>query len=748
MVTVQQSRASEGDDDAGITGSGTARTGAAGPKAGSSAGDPGGPGDSSPAAEDADADRAPTVPGPRAARREEALPGGARAASKAAGTSSGPSACTGPDEGADPAGSGGPSGPARDGSAGRPRPRRMRRFRAAVAPLLRPLAPLGPLLRHPVAAPVLLATALHLLWFWFVASSGGDLAAQDAWAEFVGRHPDSAYNLAWYGGLHPFSYSVLSPYLMAAIGVRTTLILAGILSAGLLGLLLRRVLRRPLAPALWGAFSFACDAASGRVTFALGALFGLGAVALVWAWPRRWWRPSGGLRWTRGIAAALLAALATMGSPVDGLFLEVVAAALFLEKRRQGAYAIAVAPPLVVGVSAIFFPFQGMQPMPWWSVLFPLIVAGPLFFCVPRSWRTVRIGAAVYALGVVLTWLIPSQVGSNVERLGLLFGCVAILAAAPLVVRDWRSTRGVALAGAFVVTAGWQVGVPTYDVLATTPKTSWAHELAPLTDQLKKVDADRGRVEVVPARSHREASALVPYVNLARGWNRQADTDRNPIFYENGGLNADSYHRWLQRWAVRYVVLPADPPDPAGAGEARIVKSGQPYLHQVWGDANWRLYRVADPKPLADPPARVRHAGADGVTVRVRKPGSVLVRIPWSPWLGLVDARGHVVPSPRDIDRNRHGCLREARPTVGGPPPQGAGKPVKDTWTLLDAPHAGTYRLAAPYRLPRGTACPDADTGGHGKGGGGAEDGGHGGDEGKDGKSSEGGTGVERGAGD
>lgn len=50
----------------------------------------------------------------------------------------------------------------------------------------------------------------------------------------------------------------------------------------------------------------------------------------------------------------------------------------------------------------------------------------------------------------------------------------------------------------------------------------------PLVNQLQEAGAEKGRVEVVPARSHREASALAPYVNLARGWNRQADMERNP----------------------------------------------------------------------------------------------------------------------------------------------------------------------------------------------------------------------------
>ncbi|NUR68040.1 MAG: MFS transporter, partial [Streptomyces sp.] len=83
------------------------------------------------------------------------------------------------------------------------------------------------ILRHPVLSFTVLSGGLHIMWFFVFANSGGDLAAQDAWAEFVGRHPDSAYNLAWYGGMHPVSYSVVSPYLMSVLGVRTTMMIAG-----------------------------------------------------------------------------------------------------------------------------------------------------------------------------------------------------------------------------------------------------------------------------------------------------------------------------------------------------------------------------------------------------------------------------------------------------------------------------------------------------------------------------------------
>lgn len=175
----------------------------------------------------------------------------------------------------------------------------------------------GLLRRHPVLVATAVAALLHVIWFFSFANSGGDLAAQDAWAEFVGRHPDSAYNLAWYGGMHPVSYSVVSPYVMYMIGVRTTMMVAGTVSAGLLALILTRCrgsVREPLWPALAGVYGLLCNALSGRVTFGLGAMFALGAVAAVFCWPRKWAE----LRWAKAAVAAPLAASPPPPAPSPG----------------------------------------------------------------------------------------------------------------------------------------------------------------------------------------------------------------------------------------------------------------------------------------------------------------------------------------------------------------------------------------------------------------------------------------------
>ncbi|MEU2739297.1 MFS transporter [Streptomyces sp. NPDC007095] len=560
-------------------------------------------------------------------------------------------------------------------------------------------------LRHPVAFVTVVAGLLHVVWFFTFANSGGDLAAQDAWAEFVGRHPDSAYNLAWYGGMHPVSYSVVSPYLMSVLGVRTTMMIAGTISAGLLTMILirSRAIRQPLAPAFAGVFALICNAISGRVTYGLGMVFGLAAAAVVFCWPHRWRYK----RWAKALCAAPLAALATAASPVAGLFVGLVAAALFLQKRRPGAYALGIAPTVVVALSAWLFPFSGTQPMSFGSASLPLISAGLVFALVPKEWKTVRITAAVYGLAVLLVWLISSQIGSNITRLAMLLEGVVLLAALPFTVPKSRKWYVTVLAFAGFV--GWIGFKSVDDIIHTTPAASWARELAPLVNQLQVVGAEKGRVEVVPARSHREASALAPYVNLARGWNRQADMERNPLFYDDT-LNSANYHEWLQRWAVHYVVLPKGEPDgDGGERERQLVQRGMPYLRQIWGDANWQLFSVTDPMPLADPPAVVDRAEQGELTIEVKKAGRVLIRIPYSPWLGLVDAKGKSVKPPQETQKSKHraegkpktydnlnGCLMETPENASG-----------DKWTELLAPAPGTYRLAAPYQLPRGTPCPE-----------------------------------------
>ncbi|MEI5102863.1 MFS transporter [Streptomyces sp. PmtG] len=488
----------------------------------------------------------------------------------------------------------------------------------------------------------------------------------------------------------------------------------GTISAGLLALILTRsrAVRRPLWPALYGTLALVGNAISGRVSFGTGVMFGLAAVAVVFSWPTEWRSRRGFHRLGRAGLVALLSGLATASSPVAGLYVGLVAVALWLTGRRPAAYALGGTPVLVVGLSHWLFPFSGTMPMTLAKTILPILCSAAVFVFIPKEWRTVRIVSVFYAVGIALVWLIPSQIGSNMTRFGMIFGGVALIAAVPkikvprLAMLRLIGYRWAVLAMAIVIVTVWQGSQAANDIIANRPANSWTRQLPPLLRQLDRFEADRGRVEVVPVRSHREASALAPHVNLARGWNRQADKERNPLFYdEDKSLSPAEYRQWLRRWAVQFVVLPKENPDNAGEAEAKLVAGGLPYLEQVWSNTNWKLYKVRDPQPLAAPAATVKRLQAEEIVLQVHKPGKVFVRIPYSPWLGLIDRYGSNVEKPQKGDEgtpavNVDGCLSKMEQE------EKEGQP-HDEWTVLHAPRAGEYRIGARYKLPRGTPCPD-----------------------------------------
>ncbi|CAL9594100.1 hypothetical protein [Streptomyces sp. enrichment culture] len=483
--------------------------------------------------------------------------------------------------------------------------------------------------RHRVPLLATLPTIpLYAVWWAFLATGGGDLAAQEAWADFASNHGGSAYGLFWYGGMHTANYSVVSPYLMALVGVRTVTVVSGLAASWLAAVLLvRSGVRRPVWPALLASLALWCDVASGRATFALGVALALAAcVPLVRE--RRLWLGAG------------YAALATMASPVAGLFLAVVGAAFLLVRDWGRALVLLIPPAAVVGLTTLFFPFTGEQPMPAGRIWPPVLLGLAVTVLAPRTWRVARWSGAVYALGTVLTYLIASPVGTNVERFAELFAPAVLLAALlsgpPALTgeRVRRLARGL-LAVALVYSVWWVGGKTVSDLRVSTVVPAWAAETDGVVAALEGLGADRTRVEVVPARNHREATLLAPHVNLARGWNRQLDVERGRLFYD-GTFSAATYREWLDRWAVGFVVAPLGRPDGPAQAEAKLVRDPElrpEWLEPVWRDAHWQVYRVRDAVPLVSAPGTVVSTGPADLVLRVARPGAVTVRVAWSPWL-------------------------------------------------------------------------------------------------------------------
>ncbi|MFF1919863.1 hypothetical protein ACFVW8_04720 [Streptomyces sp. NPDC058221] len=507
---------------------------------------------------------------------------------------------------------------------------------------------------------VAVVVPLYVVWAAVLATGGGDLAAQLAWSGFTARHPESAYNLSWYGGIHTAGYSVFSSYLMAFLGVRTVSVAAGIAGSWLMALLFVRTgTRHPVLPSVLASITLWCNVASGRTTFALGVTIGLVACLYV----------------RRTVVPVAAGALATMASPVAGLFLVVAGAAYLLDRQwRKGAVLI-VPFFVVVGAIALLFPGGGEQPMHSGRLWMPLVVCAALAAAAPpgREWRVTRYGAVVYAVGVLLTFLVASPIGTNVERLLGLVAVPVLLAALLALVRDRSWVRITVIAVALGLSANWLADKTMDDLTVSDRVPSWAAHTDGVVRELHRRGAGRTRVEVVPARNHREATVLARHVNMARGWNRQLDVERGRLFYD-GTLSPATYRAWLDRWAVGYVVLHHGKPDGPAEAEAALVRRGLPWLRRVWQDDGWTVYRVRDAVPLVPAPAEVLSSDEADLVVRVPKAGSVTVRLAYSPWLRA-----------RQVGRaGAVGCLRQ-----------------DGEWTELTVPRGGTYRLDSAYGLSR-----------------------------------------------
>ncbi|WP_246430699.1 hypothetical protein [Streptomyces rectiverticillatus] len=478
--------------------------------------------------------------------------------------------------------------------------------------------------RPPASVPVPVGVVLAVLplygvWALWLATSGGDLAAQVAWAQFARAYPDSAYNLSWYGGMHVANYSLLVPHLMSWAGLRAVGVCAGLAATWAVAALVCRIreVRAAFWPALLGGVAVWCNIASGRVTFAVG--LAAAALAVLWA--------------TSASVArcALAAGTATAASPLAGLFLCTVGVALLLRRSSRAGWALLLPAAGVQAAVTAAFPFWGEQPLPAPAALVPLAACVVAFAAAPHSWKTARMTAAVYGAGTLAVCLLAGPVGSNIERFALVAGAPFMLAARlSTAARPWH--RPAVLTAATVLLSTWTLGKTAYDLRLYTPVPAWASHTAPLTAALHRMQADRSRVEVVPARDHREAWILGQDFHLARGWNRQLDVTRGRLFYD-GTLTAATYRHWIDHWAVGHVVLHSGRPDGPAEAEAALIRSRPPWLRKVWSDAHWTVYAVRDPAPLVSAPARVLHVDGATITLATDAPATYTLRLPYSPWL-------------------------------------------------------------------------------------------------------------------
>ena len=439
---------------------------------------------------------------------------------------------------------------------------------------------------------------LHLL---LRPRTGTDIAAQIARASFADAHPFTPVDLSWYSGVHPYGYSLLAPYVMAFVGIGLTGWLAAIAGAALLGRLLRDT-AHPFAGSALGGFFAVANVVSGRTSFALGAVAALAALVLL---PRR-------------VPAGVAAVLSALLSPVAAAFLGLAAAVLVL-RRLRGGWTLGLCASLPVAALGLLFPSGGVQPYEAASAPYA-VVAGLVLAALTHS-PALRLGGLLYALAAGLLVLLSDPFGSNILRLGLLLAAPLVVATAT---EHWRLVAPVT--AALVL---WQVQPPYADLRAKRPPSFVALNRALL-------DLDVKRVEVVPLRDHGEAAFVAPVVPLARGWSRQIDTARNPLFYR-GGLDAREYARWLRDNGVDAVALgPSARADSGGRAERALLLIGSVEgLVRVWSDDTWTLWRYVPAEAVAGPPTEVLDTDRTTVTVRSAGPVEVPLKVRWSRWLSV-----------------------------------------------------------------------------------------------------------------
>lgn len=484
--------------------------------------------------------------------------------------------------------------------------------------------------------------------FLAMGPGGTDLSAQSERAQFAAHHGLTPIDFTWYGGTNQFGYSLISQFVMAALGARVTGALAGIASAlAVAAILARTGAKRPELGGVVAAVCIFGNLVSGRMTYALGLAFGLAALlALTDKSPRR-----------RLILAAVAAFLAAATSPVAGLFVGLAGAALIFSRKVKDGLTLGIAAIIPIGIVSGIFGEGGWMNISTADTRHGVALSMIAFVLVP--YKPIRIGAFLSAIGIIIADIAYTPVGLNAIRLPVMF-CIPLLVA---LVR-WKLPIVAVIVG---LVWWWVPPVMIGDLHDAGTAMARKSYYQPLLTELS-LRQPAARVEIPPTRDYWESVYVADEVPIARGWLRQVDIGRNPIFF-NGSLNANSWHNWLRDNGVQYVALPDSTLSWVGAGEKRLITQGMPYLSQVWSSRHWKLYKVADSPGIAK---GVTKADATSVTIRADK-GNVPIKIRFSRWLTLDHSGACLAPSGR--------------------------------WTTMKVSTPGTYRISSALHFGQSAKC-------------------------------------------
>ena len=491
--------------------------------------------------------------------------------------------------------------------------------------------------RAEALAPAVLALVLTSMVF-LLGWRGVDQAAQFYRVMEFKAHGLMLLDAGWYGGNFPLGYSVLVPAIGALVGIPVASVAAAVLATWAFDRMVSFYLgSRPLGT-WYFAISTMLPVAIGQLPFLWGEALGLSALVAL----QRGRRP----------LALLLGSLAALCSPLAAAFLALVclAWAAYGSGRRRwliGTAGVSLGLILVLG---LVFPGDGPFPFPWQGLVVTELLCLTTLTPLVRTTPAVRLGALLYGAATFFSFLVPNPLGGNAPRLAASIGvpllacfltapgpALARLSPAGLLSRltggrvidlgpRWRAAA-VALVIPFAV---WQ-WAPTNSIVTSPSTDPELHQsfYQPLVNELTAVAPQPIRVEVAPTKEHWEAAFVAsPHITLARGWERQLDIANNPIFYTDGALTPTAYQNWLEANGITWVALPQAPLDYAGQGEARLLSSGDvPGLQLVWQTPQWRLWRVAGSPGLVSGAATLTTLVPDHLTLSVRQPGPITVRV-------------------------------------------------------------------------------------------------------------------------
>ncbi len=468
---------------------------------------------------------------------------------------------------------------------------------------------------------------------WAGGWHGPDLAAQLHRIDVFRTFGFTLWDAEWFGGHYPLAYSVLLGPLGALVGAAVL----GVACAGAAAWAFARLLHSHFGSGVWlGGLWFAAGTVAtvviGQLAFLLGAVFGLMAVL--------------SHRSGRRLLAGVLAVLCPLASPVAGALLLLVLAAWWLStsgpaRRQYRRQLVVLAAIVCCGLAAVRVGFPQGGTFPFAATTFIGVLAVSILgvWLLPKEERGLRIGAALYGLVGLVLFVVPQPMGANLGRLGT-------AVAGPIAAAVLWPRRRLLLAGLAIPLLLWQ-WVPAVAEAASghpDPSRDSAY-FRPVLQYLEPRVGVAARVEIPPTRDHWEARWAAAAVPLARGWERQVDSQENPIFYQSGTLTADSYQAWLQHNGVAWVAVPDVSLDYAGTAEAALVRQGLPYLHLAWTSAHWQVWRVSGSTGLVDGPGHMVSLGADRFVVAADRAGPLEVRVRYTSYWTVVDGQACLSPA-------------------------------------------------------------------------------------------------------